>query len=89
MEIFLFWVILSGVVAFYASTKSRTVFGWFLSSLLLSPLITLVLLLILPAKGNSPLSLEGRLREIQRLKDDGVISEEEYQMKRKAIIQSN
>ena len=89
MEIFLFWVILSGVAAFYASSKNRTVLGWFLSSLLLSPIITLILLAILPVRGGSTQTLEGKLRELERLKKTNFITEEEYETKRKAILESD
>lgn len=39
-------------------------------------------------KSDAPKSLESRLKEIDRLKLDGVITEDEYQTKRKAIIES-
>lgn len=39
MEILIFWVVLSIAVAVFASNKGRSGFGWFLFSLLLSPLL--------------------------------------------------
>jgi hypothetical protein len=89
MELFLFWFILSIVVGVFAGSKNRSGFGWFVLSLFISPIITLILLAILPRRGSAPQSLEGKLREVERLKVDGVITEEEYQIKRKAIIESS
>ncbi len=89
MELFLFWLILSIVVGIFAGTKNRSGFGWFLLSLFISPIITLILLAILPRRGSTPDSLLGKLKEIDRLREDGVITEDEYQMKRKAILESN
>ena len=95
MELFLFWVILSGLAAFYASTKNRSTFGWLLLSLLISPIITLIFLAILPRRGETsissevPLSLEAKLKEIEKLKEAGLVSEEEYSLKRKSILESD
>jgi hypothetical protein len=88
MELFLFWLILSIVVGVFAGSKSRSGFGWFVLSLFISPIITLILLAILPRRGSSPVSLAGKLKEIDRLREDGIITEDEYQVKRKAIIES-
>lgn len=88
MELFLFWLILSIVAGVFAGSKNRSGFGWFLLSVIVSPIITLILLAILPRRGTSPVSLEGKIREIERLKADGVITEDEYQIKRKAIIET-
>ena len=89
MELFIFWLILSIVVGVFAGTKNRSGFGWFMLSLLISPIITLILVAILPRRSSPPVSLEGKLREIDRLRTDGVITEDEYQIKRKAIIESS
>lgn len=48
MEIFLFWVIFAIVVAVIASSRGRFGFGWFLLSLVISPLLTFILVLCLP-----------------------------------------
>jgi uncharacterized membrane protein len=39
-------------------------------------------------RNDAPKSLESRLKEIDRLRESGVITEDEYQTKRKAIIES-
>lgn len=39
MELLLFWFLFAGIVAAYASSKGRSGFGYFILSLLLSPLI--------------------------------------------------
>jgi hypothetical protein len=89
MELFLFWLILSIVVGVFAGSKNRSGFGWFVLSLFISPIITLILLAVLPRRGSTPLSLEGKLREIDRLRAEGVLTEDEYQVKRKAIIETS
>jgi uncharacterized membrane protein len=40
-------------------------------------------------KNDAPTSLESKLKEIDRLRDSGVITEDEYHAKRKAILESN
>lgn len=89
MELFFIWVLLSGLAAYFASTKGRTVLGWFLISLILSPFISLIFLLILPSRGVVTQSLRSKLEEIEKLRQDGVITEEEYVAKRKLIIETN
>ena len=89
MELFLFWLILSIVAGAYANSKNRSGFGWFLLSILLSPIITLIILAILSNRTTSPKSLEARLGEIAELRDKGTITQDEYELKRKAIIESN
>ena len=89
MELFLFWLILSIVAGAYANSKNRSGFGWFLLSILLSPIITLIILAILSNRTTPPKSLEARLGEIAELRDKGTITQDEYDLKRKAIIESN
>lgn len=45
MELFIFWLVMAGVVAIIASSKGRGGFGWFLYGLLLWP-IALVHILV-------------------------------------------
>jgi hypothetical protein len=95
MELFFLWVACSVLVAVFASSRDRSGFGWFLLSLFISPLLTLIFLAILPKRGSSaqslevPQSLENKLNEIERLKVSGLITEVEYMTKRKLIIESN
>ena len=83
------------LVAVFASSRNRSGFGWFLLSLFISPLITLIFLAILPKRGTSVESsndlqtLEAKLKEIERLKVSGLLTEVEYATKRKSIIDSN
>lgn len=93
MEFFLFWFILSVIAGFLAKSKNRTAFGWFLLSLLVSPIITLIILAILqPINYATPFGtpiargLEGQLRDLEALRDKGVLTQEEYDAKRKQII---
>lgn len=48
MEIFLFWFIMSVVVGVVASSRGRPGFGYFILSLILSPLIGFILAVALP-----------------------------------------
>lgn len=46
MEFFIFWIFLSILVGIFASSKKRSGFGWFFLSLIISPLITFIILLV-------------------------------------------
>ena len=48
MEIFIAWLIFAIVVAIAAEARGRNPFGWFLLSVVLSPLVGLILVLVLP-----------------------------------------
>jgi phosphate/sulfate permease len=47
MEVFFIWLIFSVVIGAIASTRGRSYFGFFLISLVLSPLLGLVLVLVI------------------------------------------
>ncbi len=46
MGFFVFWIFLSILIGVYASSKKRSGIGWFFLSLIISPLITFVILLV-------------------------------------------
>jgi hypothetical protein len=48
MEILVFWLLLAFVVAIAAGSRGRSGAGWFILSVILSPLIGLILVLVLP-----------------------------------------
>ena len=50
MEIFFFWLILSIAIGIGAASRGRSGFGWFLLSIVISPLIALILLALMPNK---------------------------------------
>jgi hypothetical protein len=50
MEILIAWIIFAGLVWIIADVRGRIGFGYFVLSLLLSPLIGLILVLCLPNK---------------------------------------
>ncbi len=54
MEILFFWLVLSIVIGIGAASRGRSGFGWFLLSILISPLIALILLLLMPSKAARP-----------------------------------
>ena len=92
MDIVIFWIILSIIAGVFAGTKGRSGFGWFLISCLLSPVIGLLLIAILPTNNFENIivhnSLEGSLSEIKNLLERGLITQEEYDARRKVIIES-
>jgi len=51
MEIFLIWVVFAVIVAVAASGRGRSGFGWFLLSAVISPLLSFILLMVLPKVG--------------------------------------
>ncbi len=55
MEIFVGWLVFAGLVAYWASTRGRSGFVWFLVASLLSPPAAALLLAILPKQGTAAL----------------------------------
>ena len=51
------WLLFSGLIAIAAKARGRTGIGWFLISLIISPLFALILVLALPS-----VTLRGRMR---------------------------
>ena len=47
---FIAWLVLSAFVGVVAQLKNRSILGWILLSLVISPLISVLLLLVLPVK---------------------------------------
>lgn len=54
MEIFIGWIVFSIVAGVVASSKGRSGFGYFLLSLVLSPLIGIILAAALPSLSQAP-----------------------------------
>jgi hypothetical protein len=63
MEIFLFWFILSLIVGAQASAKGRSGFGFFLLSMILSPLIGFLIALISKDLSNDDKLQSGELKK--------------------------
>lgn len=55
MEIVLLWVVFAVIVAVAASGRGRSGFGWFLLSAVISPLLSFILLMVLPKVGSAGL----------------------------------
>lgn len=53
MEIVVFWLGFTVVVGVLAARKQRSVFGWVVLSLVISPLIAGLLLLVLPSNASA------------------------------------
>ena len=53
MELITGWFVFSILIAFIANLRGRNGIGWFLISLMLSPLIGLILVLALPKQGEA------------------------------------
>jgi hypothetical membrane protein len=89
MDLLLISLIGSVLIGVFANSKNRSGFGWFLLSIFITPILTFIILAILSEKTVPTKSLETRLSEIERLRDKGTISLDEYELKRKGIIESN
>jgi len=48
MEVLLLWLVFSVAVCVVASNRGRSALGWFFLSVLISPLLSILLLLVLP-----------------------------------------
>lgn len=59
MEIFLLWLVLSIAIAVWASNKGRSGFGWFLLSLIFSPLLTAIFLAVSSNRSRQAQQLAG------------------------------
>ena len=63
VEFLLFWLIFAGAVGFIASQRGRSGFGWFLLSVVISPLIAVLVLALIPSRSRSLGSLEDQVRD--------------------------
>lgn len=52
---FFFWLFLCCLIAYWAHTKGRFAFGWFIISFMLSPLVGGLIIAILPKAGKAAL----------------------------------
>lgn len=55
MEIFLGWFVLSCVIGYWAGKRGRSAVGWALLSMFLSPLISALIVAVLPKRGDAAL----------------------------------
>lgn len=53
MVVFVMWLLLALIVGFVAQAKGRSGFGWFLLSVVISPIISLIILLVLSVGSGS------------------------------------
>jgi hypothetical protein len=53
MEFFIFWLVFSVVVGIGAAGRGRHGAGWFLLSMVISPLLSFLLLMMLPSRSKS------------------------------------
>ncbi|HEV8698951.1 MAG TPA: SHOCT domain-containing protein [Candidatus Limnocylindrales bacterium] len=96
MEIIAGWLIWSGLVAWIASVRGRSPVGWFFLSVLLSPLIGIIAVLVAPnrraatipvaAPMSSAPSTTDTLRELGDLRDRGVITAEDFEAKKGDLL---
>jgi uncharacterized membrane protein YhdT len=68
VEVILFYLIFCIVVSFIASQRGRSGFGWFLLSLLISPVLAVIIVALIPSLSPSAISLESQVRD--RLLED-------------------
>lgn len=88
MTIFFFWLVFSGIVGAIGSSRNIGFAGGFFLSLLLSPLIGLIIVLLSKPKTASmpqqPINYE--IVKLQQMRAAGEITAEEYENRRKAIL---
>ena len=70
MGYFIFWIFLSIFVGIFASSKKRSGMGWFFLSLIISPLITFIILLVI---GPSPSTLKKCPKCAEEIKAEAVV----------------
>jgi Short C-terminal domain len=97
MAIYFVAAILGGIVcAFLATSQNRNPFGWFVIGFLL-PLVGVILLFVLPdpasaglaAPAAQPSTYVDDLKKLADLRDRGVLSAEEFDEKKRLILQQS
>jgi uncharacterized membrane protein len=99
----LVWIVFSLLLAVVANSRGRSPVGWFLLSLLISPLIAFVLLLVMAdlsvhyqrhdvlveAISGSPANDDAlsRLARLASLRDSGAITPAEYETKKAQLLE--
>ncbi len=58
---FIFWIVFSIVIAVIANSRERSGAAWFFLSLLISPILTLILILTLPRPESTPAKRKSKL----------------------------
>ena len=79
-------VLLAALIGYLGSDRKFGFWGNFFVSLLLTPIIGLLVVAIAPRK-DSLNNLETQLQAAQSAKEKGLITEDEYQARRKKIIE--
>lgn len=92
---FLFlWLILAGGVAIIADSRGRSAFGFFVLSFLLSPLVGLIAVFVVKDLKAAPQvespagSVADELEKLAKLRTDGVLSDEEFDAQKAAVLGS-
>lgn len=91
MELIVFWFGFAIVVGVIANNRGRSGIGWFLFSIILSPLLGLILVLALgrPAdkRGTAPRANVGdELTKLAALRDSGVLTDEEFEQQKASLL---
>lgn len=94
MELLVMWVVLSAIVGLAASAKGRSGVGFFLLSLLITPLIGLLVALVVPRVDATPVRVinqpgadpTSQIASLASLRDSGAISDDEYQVKKAELL---
>ena len=76
MEILVFWLVFAVIVGVIANNKGRSGIGWFLFSIVLSPLLGLIVVLVLsPGTDRAPvIGVADELTKLVALRDSGAIT---------------
>src|SRR5690349_2510452 len=100
MELFVLWILFGILVGAFASVRGRSAVGWFLVSIVLTPLFAGILLGVLPnqaveqerhrellaaAAAKPPDAIEG-LERLADLRDRGAITPQEFEAKKSELL---
>lgn len=92
VEILVVWLVLAALVGWIASSRGRNGFVWFGISLLLSPLLGLIGVLLSGTKTPAAtvqapvIGVADELTKLAALRDNGTISSEEYESQRARLL---
>ena len=83
------FILLCLAVGWFANKKfNRNFFIWSLVAFLFSPLLTVILLFILDYIYTNPEKFSREMMDLYKLYQNGIISQEEFEMKKEKLINS-
>lgn len=93
MPIIIFWVLFAIIVGAIAGSRGRSAVGWFLFSILLSPLLGILFVALAPSR--KPVEVIAaparpdpttQIRELAALRDSGALTTAEFEAKKAELL---